>query len=327
MGQSSFSHLADLEAGRRGLKRSEFLDCVVRSIEESYRIRGRIVKISLDDTEGTSLVHGLELRPSAEWVPLRRIDAPPAWLLQETVEDFLADREKMQVRVLDRARAVAAFDDYVMVELHGESDEALKGQVAVLPRAHIAPRDAGWELGGPSRFVVVRRHFPEQVDGGETWRGTPAKWFASRTDAALPRLLVRHYFDIEVQATCFNGTCMLIVPTVGDEYAQLVGKEGSHITRLRDILGMDRVFVAREPQADEPFARLTCAVARVTGLKRRDYVVKMPSGSGQLPVVMAERRLMPRLVGRGGQNLLFIRRLSGVAFMHGERASMLRAAA
>lgn len=327
MGPTSFSHLADLEATRRGLKRAEFFDCVMRSIEENYRIRGRIVKISIDDTEGSSLVHGLELRPSAEWVPLRRIDAPPAWLLQETVEQFMADREREQLRVLDRARAVAAFDDHVSVELLGEADAALKGQIAVLPRAHVAPRDAGWEVGGPARFVAVRRHFPEQVDGGEAWRGSAARWFASRTDAALPRLLVRYYFDLDVQATGFNGTCMLIVPTDGDEYAKLVGKQGSHITRLRDILGMERVFVAREPQAIEPFARLTCAVARVTGLKRRDYVVRVPATAGQLAVVMADRKLMPRLVGRGGQNLLFIRRLSGVAFMHAERTAVLRAAA
>jgi hypothetical protein len=309
------------------MKRSEFLDCVVRSIEETYLIRGRIVKISIDDTEGASLVHGLELRPSADWIQMRRIDAPPAWLLQETVEAFLADREKMQTRLLDRARALAAFDDHVTVELQGEADAALKGQIALLPRAHIAPRDAGWEIGGPARFVVVRRHFPEQVDGGETWRNSTVRWFASRMDPALPCLLVRYYFDLDVHAVVFNGTCMLIVPTAGDGYARLVGKEGSHITRLRDILGMERVFVAREPQAAEPFARLTCAVARVTGLKRRDYVVKMPGAGGQLPVVVAERKFMPRLVGRGGQNLLFIRRLSGVAFMHAERTAVLRAAA
>ena len=68
----------------------------------------------------------------------------------------------------------------------------------------------------------------------------------------------------------------------------------------------------------ETFARLACAVVRVTGLKRREFAVKR-AAVAQLPVVVAERRHMPRLVGRGGQNLMFIRRLAGVAFIHAER--------
>jgi len=321
MTPSRLSHLADEQARSRGLQRAEFLDCVVRSVEESYRLRGRIVRVSLDEDDADAAVHGVELADSAEWVPLRRVDAPPAWLLQQTVDEFLASREQAQQRRLALARAVAAYDDHVLVEL--ASDEgALSGQVAVLPRAQIAPRDAGWELGAPARFVVVRRHVPERgfdADSVEPWRGAAVHWLASRTDIALPRLLVRHYFDVDANATCYNGTCMLVVPAAGDEFAKLVGKDGTHATLLRDVLGIERVFVAREPLATEAFARLACAVSRVTGLRRRDYAVKRTTGPAQLPRVVVDRRHMPRLVGRGGQNLLFIRWLSRVEFTHVER--------
>lgn len=285
------------------------------------------MRIGIDDTTGLSLVNGVELQSAGEWVPLPKVDAPPTWLLQETVEHFLADREKVQSRHLDRARAVKAYDDFVTVELLGETEPSLQGELAVLPRARMAPCDAGWESGAPPRFVVVRRHFPEQVDGGEVWRDSSARWLASRIDSHLPKMLIKHYFELDVDVVVFNGICMAIVPTVGDEYAQLVGKEGSHIKRLRDILGLDRVCVARMPASDEPFARLTSAVAGVTGLKRREFVVKMARTPSELPAVLTDRRLMPRLVGKGGANLLFIRRLSGVAFVHSERAVPLRAAA
>lgn len=329
MTPTRLSHLADMQAQRRGLQRAEFLDCVVRSVEESYRLRGRIVRVSLDEADTAGAVRGIELADSAEWVPLRRVDAPPAWLLQQTVDEFLASREQAQRRRLALARAVAAYDDHVLVELASD-DAALSGQVAVLPRAQIAPRDAGWELGAPARFVAVCRHVPERgidADSAEPWRGAAAHWLASRTDTALPRLLVRHYFDVDANACCYNGTCMLVVPAAGDEFAKLVGKDGTHATLLRDVLGIERVFVAREPLATEAFARLACAVSRVTGLKRREFAVKRAAGIAQMPVVVAERRHMPRLVGRSGQNLMFIRKLSGVAFMHAERVAPRQAVA
>lgn len=329
MTPTRLSQLADMQAHCRGLQRAEFLDCVVRSVEESYRLRGRIVRVSLDEADAAGAVHGIELADSAEWVPLRRVDAPPAWLLQQTVDEFLASREQTQQRRLALGRAVAAYDDHVLVELSGE-DAALNGQLAVLPRAQSAPRDAGWELGSPPRFVAVHRHTPERgadADSAEPWRGAAAHWLASRTDAALPRLLVRHYFDVDANATLYNATCMLVVPAAGDEFAKLVGKDGTHATMLRDVLGIERVFVAREPLATEPFARLACAVSRVTGLKRREFAVKRAGGFAQMPVVIAERRHMPRLVGRSGANLMFIRRLSGVAFMHAERVEPRQAAA
>jgi hypothetical protein len=314
METSSLAHLADLEAQRRGLGRSEFLECVARSIEESYRLRGRIVNVALDDAAGATALRGVELRAGAEWVPLPRVHAPPAWLLEQAVERLVGERTSARGWRLERAHAVEARETHVIVELSGAFNDALRGRRAALPRAHAAPRDAGWEVGGPPRLVAVR-----PADAPTVAVGTP--WLASRTDPALMQLVVRHYFGVDVQAASFNGSVMLVVPTAGDTYAQLVGKEGAHAGRLRDVLGMERVFIAREPQSDEPFARLTCAVARVTGLGRRDYTVRMPRERGALPAVLAPRAAMPRLVGRGGQNLYFIRRLSGVAFRHVERGT------
>jgi hypothetical protein len=314
METSRLAHVADLEAERRGLGRTEFLQCVARSIEESYRLRGRIVNVALDDVPGANALRGVELRAGAEWVPLRRVHAPPAWLLEQAIERLIGERKSAHGWRLERARAIHAHESHVDIELAGEFDATLRGAGAVLPRAHAAPRDAGWEVGGPPRLVAVR-----PVDRSAT--AGSARWVASRTEPALMQLVVRHYFGVEVRAASFNGSAMLIVPTAGDAYAQLVGKEGAHADRLRDVLGMDRVFVAREPQSDEPFARLTCAVARVTGLKRREYTVRMPRERGVLPALIAERAAMPRLVGRGGQNLYFIRRLSGVAFRHLERGA------
>lgn len=301
------------------------MQCVERTVEEHYRSRGRLVRIGIDTTE--SEVNGLELRSAGEWSPLAKVDAPPPWLLQRAVDHFRECRAASETLRFDRARAVSAHDDHVTLELQGEIEPGLRGQLAVLPRSQMAPRDAGWESGASTRFVALRRHYREQIDGGEPWRDASVRWLASRVEKRLPKLLIRHYFAIEVETVVSNGICMAIVPTAGDDYARLVGKQGDYIRRLCDILGLDRVCVARMPASHEPFARLTSAVARVTGLKRREFVVKMARQSSDLPAVLTERRLMPRLVGRGGAHLLFIRRLSGVPFTYAERIAPMRAAA
>jgi hypothetical protein len=93
--------------------------------------------------------------------------------------------------------------------------------------------------------------------------------------AALAERVVRQECGVPVRAILFHGSCMLIAPTHGDGFAALVGRQGERIARLREMLGLQRLFVARKPQAMDPFGRLKCAVARVTGLRRRAYTVRM----------------------------------------------------
>lgn len=326
--QKSFTHFADVEAARRGMTREELFSCLARTVEEHYRHKGRIVRIVVEEGEAGATLAGSELAVSegqGVWQPLEEVAAPPPWLLQQRVESWLEDRKRAAMWTLVRARCKSVEEDYALVEItggQGDPEPDLHGQIAVLPKQYWAARDV-FDADAPPRWMVVREHFPETVDGGAAWRAMPAPWLASRTEAALVARVAQHYFSapFEFGAAYHGAAALLVCPPESDFVAKIIGDGGERAAKLKQLLGLDRLCVARASRATEDVGRLRSAVKHVAGLRDHEFIIEPPSARPALadhrevplPCIVVPEEKAKRLVGKNGCNLYFVRRLSGVA--------------
>jgi hypothetical protein len=323
--QHSFSHFVDVEAARRGMTREEIFQCLARTVEEHYRHKGRIVTIAVDESDTAAVLAGRELAVrdgQGVWLPLPNVEEPPLWLMQERVEAFLEERRRAARWTLVRAQCKGLEDDYALVEIADDLQPDLAGQVAVLPRSRWATRDA-FDARAPARWMVVCEHFPEAVDGGHQWRGLSVPWLASRVEAALVAGVAQHYFQapFEFGAAYHGAAAMLVCPAESDFLATIIGDKGERVAKLKQLLGLDRLCVARASRAADELGRLRSAVKHVVGLREHEFLVEPPMARPALPAkeetplpcIVVPEEHAPRLVGKNGCNLYFVRKLSGVA--------------
>ncbi len=321
----SLLHLLDTESARRGLTRADMVECFKLAITENFRRRGKIVVVTVDDTEGQAVISAVETvltgGPQAMYREMHFIPPFTPEMLAESIEGYVASRLEASPWFLVETTVVQREADHYLLEVAhspfgasaADAHTRHEGQLAVLPRKSVAQRD-GFKIG-EAIWVVVKANVRTSIDGGyaEAWRNVQAPLVASRTESEFLARMAYQLLNEPVQAMIHTDRGILIFPQ-GKDLAPLLGDNCRYKNMLQRLTGLERLAVARQTNAPVAHKRLIHAIREVAGLKYQvDYKLGC-ADPAKLPVIYTRPESVKRLVGVGGHNLFFIKCVCGFQF-------------
>ncbi len=323
----SLQHVLDTESARRGLTRAEMIECICDAIRENFKRRGKLVNVTVDDTEDQAVISAVEtILTGASQAMYREVKFIPPFspeLLAECIEHHLALKQKSQRWALAEAKVVRCADDHYLIEVLSTSNpqSELEGQIAVLPHKSVA-EDDGFRQGDVI-WTVVRSYMHGSIDGDymDAWRNVEAELIASRTESEFLALMAYKMLNEPVHCVIHTSRGILIFPP-GHDLQPLLGNEGKYKNMLQRLTGLKRLAVARQPAAPEVHKRLIHTIREVANLKySKDYLLGT-SDPNELPKIYVSPNVVKRFVGTSGHNLFFIKCVSGIEFTFEAKRNM-----
>ncbi|BDT74062.1 hypothetical protein os4_36150 (plasmid) [Comamonadaceae bacterium OS-4] len=314
----SLEQLLDSLSEQRGLSKEELVVCIKEAIVESFRLRGRVVTVEVEDihkearisVEETVLTGGA--RPHYREVSLIPPVAPE--LLATIIEEHQQRKAANRIWSLAESRVVNVQEDHYLVELINAVDcnEAVN-KMAVLPRRHCNQDDQF--RTGQNIWVAIKPLDPTPLEVGysEAWRDIQAPYIATRAESNFLTLMAIQMLGEAVQGVIHTSRGILIFPA-GTDIQPLLADGSKHKNILQSLCGLSRLAIARRSPREQVDKKLIHAINEVAGLK---YGVDYKIGAedpNQLPRVYVSHEKASRLVGVGGHNLFFIKCVVQVAF-------------
>lgn len=321
----SLLHLLDTESARRGLTRADMIECFKLAITENFRRRGKIVDVTVDDSDGEAVISAVETvltgAPQAMYREVRFIPPFSPELLSDCIEDYVATRLQQTEWILTETKVVLRAEDHYLLEVShpqssagvGDKGRQFHGQLAVLPMRSVTKRDSF--RVGEAVWAIVKENVRTNIDGGyaEAWRNVQAPLIASRTESEFLTRMAFHLLDEPVTAVIHTDRGILIFPS--DQNLQpLLSDNGKYKNMLQSLTGLERLAVARRPSSPLVHKRLIHAVREVAGLKYQHDFKLGCADPTKLPVIYTNPQSVKRLVGTGGHNLYFIKCVAGFQF-------------
>lgn len=310
--------LLDSVSLQRGLTRADLVECVKTAIEENFRLRGRIVTVTVEDLEADAMVSVQEtiLTGSARamYKEVHFIPPVPPDLLTQIIDDFVARRQADHIWTLAECRVIAVREDHYLVEvINAHTSENVENDIAVLPRKYTNEGEAFSNKA--IIWTIIKKYTRAVLDGGfdEPWRDVDAKWIASRADSQFLALMAYQMLGEQVQSVIHTSRGILIFPP-GVDLQPLLADKSKHKNILQSLCGLKRLAVARRSPREELDKKLIHAIQEVAGLKYGSDFKIGAADPTQLPRIYVSHEKAPRLVGSGGHNLFFIKCVVGFQF-------------
>lgn len=314
----SLEQLLDSLAEQRGLSREELVDCIKEAIVESFRLRGKIVQVEVEDIQKQARISVVETvltggtRPHYREVNLIPPVAPD--LLARIIEEHQQRKAANHIWSLAESKVVSVQDDHYLAELINPVDcvDAV-GKVAVLPRRNCNEAD-NFRVG-ENIWVAIKPHDsnPLEVGYAESWRNIDAPYLATRSESNFLTLMAIQMLGEVVQGVIHTSRGILIFPA-GTDIQPLLADGSKHKNILQSLCGLSRLAIARRSPRQQVDKKLIHAINEVAGLKYGvDYKIGAEDPT-QLPRVYVSHSMTKRLVGVGGHNLFFIKCVVQLAF-------------
>lgn len=307
----SLEQLLDSLSASRGLSKEELVVCIKEAIVETFRLRGRVVTVEVEDVQKEARISVEEMiltggsRPFYREVSL--VPPVPPDLLAEIIEEHQQRKAANHTWSLSETRVVNVQNDHYLLELIGPVDcPDAEGKMAVLPRRHCNQEDAFSQ--GDNIWVAFKPQAAMPLDGGyvEGWRNVQAPYLATRAESNFLTLMAVQMLGEAVQGVIHTSRGILIFPA-GTDIQPLLAESGKHKNILQSLCGLSRLAIARRSPREQVDKKLIHALKEVGGLK---YGVDYKIGAedpAQLPRVYVSHQMAKRLVGAGGHNLFFIK--------------------
>jgi hypothetical protein len=307
----SLQQLLDTLAKQRGITREELVACVKEAIVETFRLRGRVVNVEVDDVQEEARISVQEViltgSPRAIYRDVTLIPPPAPDLLAMIIEEHQQRKAANHTWSLSEAHVIQVQDDHYLLDLIGPVDCAdAEGKVAVLPRRYCNQLD-GFQKGD-NIWVAIKPHAATSIDGGyaERWRDVEAEYVATRAESNFLTLMALQMLGEAVQGVIHTSRGLLIFP-VGTDISPLLADGNKHKNILQQLCGLSRLAIARRSPREQIDKKLIHALSEVAGLKYGvDYKIGAEDPK-QLPRVYVGYDKAKRLVGQGGHNLFFLK--------------------
>ncbi|MDT8992849.1 hypothetical protein RQP54_18390 [Curvibacter sp. APW13] len=313
----SLEQLLDSLAEHRGLSREELVDCIKDAIVETFRLRGRVVIVEVEDVEAAARISVQEMILTGSQPFYREVNlVPPVApdLLTQIIEEAQQRKAANHIWSLSETRVVRVEKDHYLLELIGPVDlPTAEGKVAVLPRRDCNQADAF--AMGDNIWVGFKPNVSSSVDGGhvEPWRDVEAPYIATRSESNFLTLMAIQMLGEAVQGVIHTSRGILIFPA-GTDIQPLLAEGGKHKNILQRLCGLSRLAIARRSPREEIDKRMIHAINEVAGLKYGvDYRIGAEDPT-QLPRVYVSHEKAKQLIGAGGHNLFFLKCVVQTAF-------------
>lgn len=315
----SLEQLLDALSEQRGLSKEELVVCIKEAIVESFRLRGRVVTVEVEDVlqearisvEETVLTGGGG-RPFYREVSL--IPPVPPDLLATIIEEHQQRKAANHIWSLAETRVVNVQADHYLVELINPVDcPDAAGKLAVLPRPH-CNQDDDFHIGD-NIWAAIKPLDPAPLEVGyvDPWRNIQAPYLATRAESNFLTLMAIQMLGEAVQGVIHTSRGILIFPA-GTDIQPLLAEGGKHKNILQSLCGLSRLAIARRSPREQVDKKLIHAINEVAGLKYGvDYKIGAEDPT-QLPRVYVSHQMAKRLVGVGGHNLFFVKCVVQFAF-------------
>jgi hypothetical protein len=317
----SLAPTVDLEAQRLGLQSWEVINLIEASIQRRYMRQGRTVYVRVDPASESEPLHAIEAKEGLSglvWIPVTDIRPPNPEALQREIEQYVRSKESAKRWWLAQCKILSIETDHYLVEMVGSDESALIGKTAVLPANRTSARNGLLEKG-ETVWAVIKAKSGAQFDGGEFWHAVQSDYVASRTDSIFLRMLLKKYWHLDVIADISSGAGLVVAPT-GTEIGQVIGPNGSHIDKLKQLTGLSRIVVIRSVEGKRPDLRLSGAVRQIVNI---DGVrVRPPKKDTEEWRLFVRAKDAKILIGTNGTNLRFIAFASGLRLQHFVREGM-----
>lgn len=311
-------HLLDTVSAQRGLSRADILECIKTAIVENFRLRGRIVTVSVENLEGDFVLSVQETiltgGGQALYREVRFIPPVSPELLREIIDEYAAKRQANHVWTLAECKAVAQADDHYLIEIiSAQASDECENKIAVLPKKNINEGEVF--ASGEIIWCIIKKYERSPIDVGyaEAWRDVDADWIASRSDSNFLSLMAYQMMGEAIQGVIHTSRGILIFQP-GVDLQPLLADGCRHKNILQKLCGLQRLAVARRSPRTELDKKLIHAIQEVAGLKYgADFKIGAEDPQ-QLPRIYISHEKAPRLMGRGGHNLFFIKCVVGFQF-------------
>lgn len=317
-GSGSFEQLLDDLSAARGLSKEELVQCIRDAIGETFKQKGRIVTVVVEDIEGRAIFDVQETiltgGSRALYRKVQLVPPPPPDLLARIIDEYVQKKAANHSWGLAFAIVLAIEEDHYLLEIADSEDvKQAKNKPAVLPRSHcnsldnFAVNDGIW--------VAFKPSLQETIAGGhvERWRDVKTPYVATRSDPNFLTMMALRMLGEEVQGVIHTSRGIMIFPPGTETHALLADGCRAKNT-LQSLCGLERLAIARRSPREEIDKRLIHAVNEVAGLKYGvDYKLSA-SKPDQPPVVYVSYEKAKRLMGKGGSNLFFIKCVVQSAF-------------
>lgn len=309
---SSLNQLLDSLAEHRGLTREELVECVKEAIVETFRQKGRVVTVDVEDVTQEASIRIQEMllgnagsRPFYREVKL--IPAVRPELLVKIIEERQLHKAANQTWLLSETRVIRVEDDHYLLELIGSVHlPSAEGKVAVLPTAQC---NEGDRFGlGDNVWVAFKPHVHTKIEGGfaESWRNVDAPYIATRSESNFLTLMAMQMLGDAVQGVIHTSRGLLIFPA-GTDLKPLLAENCKHKNILQRLCGLARLVMARQSPSEKPDKKLIHAIGEVAELKYGLHYKIGAEDPNKLPCVYVAPEKAHIFFGKGGSNIFFIK--------------------